>query len=187
MLGIYVLHDAAWDSWMTGDTLLALEQTTTQALDRMAREIAEATAETVSVLEDQVQFQVPTDVDGDGDLIVNGTGEVELGPPVTYRRIGTQLIREGDGPSPVVLSSYVETFSAGFPDPNDPGTIELRLATQGITPKGRAVTYPGGGKQAVARVMLRTARSGTYTDSGVPSGEEPPPPPGRRRETLGGM
>lgn len=130
MAGVFMVLNAANQSWYTESGIMDLQQEARRAIQGMSREIRQSRPSyvNVGVGADNVQFRVPSDITTD-PLTYYGN--------ITYSLNSNQIIREYPAGTTKVLANNIDSLSFSLSG----NTVEVVLtASKNIN--GRQVSFP---------------------------------------------
>lgn len=134
-----VLFSQGQVAWLNQSAKLTLQHEARQAVQLMARELRQTALGWVAIGGGgrSIQFRLPTDLDGDGDVI-NAAGAVEWGAPITYAVEPSLQLVKRQGAARTVLANGVNTVDFRQ-DPIDPQRLIVRVVLERRTLVGHAL------------------------------------------------
>lgn len=135
----------ARQAWSIGSMRVELQQEIRKAIDTITKELRQTGISTIigvpadGNLYTSIIFQIPDDIDADGDIIDAG-GSIEWGAPITYAMGGLaneQILRTSGG-STKVVSNKVSSLQFRRLVAS-PKIVEISLQAQDNTIEGRLV------------------------------------------------
>ncbi|MCZ6602075.1 MAG: hypothetical protein O6952_03635 [Planctomycetota bacterium] len=147
---IFQVVQALMTSYRTGETKIQVEENLRRGMTSLLRELRQAQQATlelklagviVPTTGDELKFVVPVDLDGNGTVLDDVTGDVEYSAPITFKVNGSyQLVREQDlngnavieaaVPGEIqIIGSHVASVSFTLTDIAEPD-IEVTLTVQ---------------------------------------------------------
>lgn len=129
-------------SWHSGDAQVQASEEVRKGMSAMVRELRQTRTSTITgvpadgLYYNSIIFRIPSDIDGDGDVITS-TGSVEWSNPIQYSLNNGQLLRTISGTTTVLANNIMELQFRR--EEMVPDVLEISLRAQKTTLEGRVI------------------------------------------------